>query len=288
MQRLIALLLALSLLFGLAGCALQIDHDQPEDTGRSEQVLQDSTQAAEDTASGEDALPTDPTDSTGEDTEPTTQLTDPTEDTEPAPKPTESTQKPTETQATVPTVAPTEPTVVPTEPTVAPTEPTVAPTEPTVAPTEPTEAPTEPTEAPTEPTEAPTEPTEEPTEPDDPVVLIDEDGWYYSAEDVGLYLHVYGHLPSNYITKSEAKALGWKSGSVERYKTGGAIGGDKFGNREGLLPKASGRQYYECDIDTNGRSSRGSKRIVYSNDGLIYYTADHYESFTLLYSKEDP
>ncbi|MBQ7345526.1 MAG: ribonuclease [Oscillospiraceae bacterium] len=115
---------------------------------------------------------------------------------------------------------------------------------------------------------------------------IDEDGWYYSAEDVSLYLHTYGHLPENFITKDEARDLGWEGGSVERYKDGAAIGGDKFGNREGVLPKASGRQYYECDIDTNGESSRGAKRIVWSNDGLIYYTEDHYETFTLLYGEE--
>ena len=140
--------------------------------------------------------------------------------------------------------------------------------------------PTDPTE--TEPTVPTTQaPTEEPTEPP-----IDEDGWYYSKEDVSLYLYTYGHLPSNFITKNQARALGWSGGSVERYKEGAAIGGDKFSNREGLLPRASGRQYYECDIDTNGKSSRGAKRIVFSNDGLIYYTDDHYENFTLLYGGE--
>lgn len=115
---------------------------------------------------------------------------------------------------------------------------------------------------------------------------IDEAGWYYSAEDVSLYLYTYGYLPENFITKDEARELGWEGGSVEDYAPGCAIGGDKFGNREGLLPKANGRQYYECDIDTNGRSSRGAKRIVFSNDGLIYYTEDHYETFTLLYGEE--
>ena len=116
---------------------------------------------------------------------------------------------------------------------------------------------------------------------------IDEDGWYYSAEDVALYLHTYGRLPDNFITKDEARDLGWDGGSVEEYAPGYAIGGDKFGNREGLLPRADGRQYYECDIDTDGRSSRGARRLVFSNDGLIYYTEDHYESFTLLYGEED-
>ena len=124
------------------------------------------------------------------------------------------------------------------------------------------------------------------TEPEEETPAIDEDGWYYSAEDVALYLYTYGHLPENFITKDEARDLGWEGGSVEKYAPGCAIGGDKFGNREGLLPKEKGRQYYECDIDTNGRSSRGAKRIVFSNDGLIYYTDDHYETFTLLYGEE--
>ncbi|MGM9608212.1 MAG: ribonuclease domain-containing protein [Oscillospiraceae bacterium] len=115
---------------------------------------------------------------------------------------------------------------------------------------------------------------------------IEEDGWYYSAEDVSLYLVTYGCLPDNFITKAEARALGWEGGSVEEYAPGYAIGGDVFGNREGLLPKAEGRTYYECDIDTNGSSSRGSRRICFSDDGLIYYTEDHYESFTLLYGEE--
>lgn len=193
------------------------------------------------------------------------ETTAPTGSTENTTQPT----KPTETDPTVPT------TQAPTQPSTE--EPTQPPTQP------PTEKPTEPpTQPPTEkPTEPPTQPpTEAPTEP-----AIAEDGWYYSKEDVSLYLHTYGRLPSNFLTKDQARALGWKSGSVERYKAGAAIGGDRFGNREGLLPNAAGRQYYECDIDTNGQSSRGAKRIVFSNDGLIYYTDDHYRSFTLLYGE---
>ena len=136
-------------------------------------------------------------------------------------------------------------------------------------------------------TEAPETVPEDPeTEPEEEPAAIDEDGWYYSAEDVALYLYTYGHLPENFITKDEARDLGWEGGSVEKYAPGYAIGGDKFGNREGILPKEKGRQYYECDIDTDGRSSRGAKRIVFSNDGLIYYTDDHYETFTLLYGEE--
>lgn len=143
------------------------------------------------------------------------------------------------------------------------------------------ETPGIPTTTPTQQvTEAPTQaPTEAPTESP-----LDEDGSYTTKEDVALYLHIYGRLPSNFMTKNEAKQLGWKSGSLERYAPGKCIGGDVFQNREGLLPKKSGRTYYECDIDTMGSyGNRGSKRIVYSNDGLVYYTSDHYESFTLLY-----
>lgn len=110
-----------------------------------------------------------------------------------------------------------------------------------------------------------------------------EDGSYTSRDDVALYLETYGRLPDNFITKSEARALGWQGGSLEPYAPGKCIGGDKFGNYEGLLPKEDGRTYKECDIDTLGADSRGAKRIVYSNDGLIYYTEDHYASFTLLY-----
>ncbi len=112
---------------------------------------------------------------------------------------------------------------------------------------------------------------------------IDEAGVYTSKDDVALYIHTYGKLPSNFITKKEANALGWSGGSLEKYAPGKSIGGDKFGNYEGLLPIAKGRKYYECDIDTMGKSKRGAKRIIFSSDGLIFYTKDHYESFEQLY-----
>lgn len=115
---------------------------------------------------------------------------------------------------------------------------------------------------------------------------LDEGGEYTSAEDVALYLHLYAHLPQNFITKKDARALGWNGGGLDDYADGKCIGGDRFGNYEGLLPDASGREYHECDIDTLHAASRGAKRIVYSNDGLIYYTEDHYESFILLYGEE--
>ena len=116
--------------------------------------------------------------------------------------------------------------------------------------------------------------------------LLAEEGSYTTKEDVALYLHLYGHLPDNFITKKDAEALGWSGGSLEPYAPGMSIGGSRFGNYEGLLPDADGRTWQECDIDTMGASSRGAKRIVWSNDGLIYYTGDHYESFELLYGEE--
>ena len=109
---------------------------------------------------------------------------------------------------------------------------------------------------------------------------------YDDKDSVALYLHLFGELPPHFITKTEAQRLGWSGGEVEDFRKGAAIGGDYFGNYEGLLPKKKGRKYYECDIGTVGKRSRGSKRIIYSNDGLIYYTDDHYESFTLLYGEE--
>ncbi len=156
------------------------------------------------------------------------------------------------------------------------TETTEAPTTTEKA----TEAPTETTTEATKKTKATAEPTTAPSE-----AKIDEDGTYTSKDDVALYIHTYGHLPKNFVTKSEARAKGWEGGSLEDYFPGCSIGGDKFGNREGVLPKKNGRTYTECDIDTKGKKSRGAKRIVFSNDGLIYYTDDHYETFTLLYGE---
>ena len=115
---------------------------------------------------------------------------------------------------------------------------------------------------------------------------IDESGSYTRKDDVALYLHTYGRLPSNFITKKKAAELGWTSGGLDDYLYGGCIGGDRFGNYEENLPQANGRKYYECDIDTMHKKSRGSKRIVYSSDGLIYYTEDHYKTFELLYGSE--
>ncbi len=115
-------------------------------------------------------------------------------------------------------------------------------------------------------------------------LAITEDGTYSSKDEVALYLHLYAHLPNNYLTKKEAEALGWdsSSGNLWEVAPGMSIGGNKFGNYEGLLPEADDRQYYECDIDYEG-GYRNAKRIIYSNDGLIFYTEDHYASFEQIY-----
>ena len=114
--------------------------------------------------------------------------------------------------------------------------------------------------------------------------IIDKNEEYTSPEDVALYIHTYGELPSNYISKSEAMDLGWdsSSGNLWEVTDNKCIGGDIFKNREGLLPMVDGRVYYECDVNYKG-GYRGPERIVYSNDGLIFYTDDHYESFEQLY-----
>lgn len=119
---------------------------------------------------------------------------------------------------------------------------------------------------------------------------IAEDGTYTSRDDVALYLHTYGRLPSNYITKKEAEELGWKkkqgaAGQLDAVAPGKSIGGSRFGNYEGQLPDKKGRHYYECDINYD-KGSRGAERLVYSDDGLIYYTGDHYKTFELLYPQE--
>ena len=190
--------------------------------------------------------------------------------------PTESLATPTAAEPTKASTA--TPTPAGITPTKAAATNTPAPTaKPTATPTQKPATPT-PTVKPATPTPTPKPATPTPT----PKPAIDEDGWYYDKDNVALYIHTYGHLPGNYITKKDAEALGWTGGSVDRYARGMAIGGDSFGNYEGLLPKKNGRKYYECDIDTKGKS-RGSKRIIFSNDGLIFYTDDHYESFTQLY-----
>ena len=138
--------------------------------------------------------------------------------------------------------------------------------------------------APSEPpAETPSVEAEAPSE-ENAEATLDENGRYTTPEDVALYIHTYGKLPCNFITKNEAKKLGWVSnqGNLWDVTDQMSIGGDRFGNYEGLLPDAPGRKWTECDVNYEG-GFRGSERILFSNDGLIYYTDDHYESFTQLY-----
>ena len=115
-------------------------------------------------------------------------------------------------------------------------------------------------------------------------LTVDEDGTYTSKDEVALYIHTYGHLPSNFISKTKAKKAGWVSseGNLDEVCPGMSIGGSRFYNDDGLLPEADGRTWTECDINYHG-GFRGAERIVFSNDGLIYYTGDHYSSFEQLY-----
>ncbi|HZJ86685.1 MAG TPA: ribonuclease domain-containing protein [Erysipelothrix sp.] len=111
-----------------------------------------------------------------------------------------------------------------------------------------------------------------------------KDGYYTSKEDVSLYIHLYETLPENYITKQEAIALGWKAseGNLWDVSDQKSIGGDAFRNREKKLPQGN---YFEADIDYKG-GYRNEKRVVYSSEGDIYYTDDHYTSFEKLYGDD--
>ena len=116
-----------------------------------------------------------------------------------------------------------------------------------------------------------------------------EKGQNYSAKDeVAAYIHEFQQLPPNFITKNEAESMGWDNskGNLWQVTDNKSIGGDRFGNREGLLQEAKDRKYYECDINFHG-GYRGAERIVYSNDGLIYYSKDHYKTFEQLFKGDN-
>ncbi len=107
---------------------------------------------------------------------------------------------------------------------------------------------------------------------------VEKDGSYTTPEDVAEYIYTFGTLPGNFITKKQAQKLGWEGGDLWRYADGKSIGGDRFGNYEGILPDDD---YRECDVNYKG-GKRGAERIVFS-DTAIYYTNDHYKTFTQLY-----
>ena len=99
-------------------------------------------------------------------------------------------------------------------------------------------------------------------------------------EIVVKYLKEHGELPEYYITKSEAKSLGWvpSKGNLCEVAPGRAIGGDIWTNRQKSLPTKSGRRYFEADLNYNC-GNRNADRVVFSNDGLVFVTFDHYRSF---------
>ncbi|HLR92171.1 MAG TPA: ribonuclease domain-containing protein [Atopostipes sp.] len=111
-------------------------------------------------------------------------------------------------------------------------------------------------------------------------VSVQEGEPYTGAQEVVDYLDAYGELPPNYLTKEEARELGWEAseGNLWDVAPEASIGGDYFGNFEGLLPEAEERDYFEADINYEG-GYRNAERLVFSNDGLYFYTEDHYESF---------
>ena len=105
---------------------------------------------------------------------------------------------------------------------------------------------------------------------------VTEDKW--NGADV--YIACLGKLPDNYVTQKEAEVLGWKQkkGNLHEVLPNATIGGDVFQNKENKLPSADGRIWYEADIDYEG-GFRNNSRILYSNDGLIFATYDHYHTF---------
>ena len=109
-------------------------------------------------------------------------------------------------------------------------------------------------------------------------VTVVEDGEYCTVDEVAAYIKEFHKLPDNYITKDEARKLGWHGGPLKKYAPGKSIGGDTFTNRQHILP-VSDSKYIECDINANG-TSRGAERIVYNTgDFKVYYTNDHYNTF---------
>ena len=133
---------------------------------------------------------------------------------------------------------------------------------------------------------------------DDDAIFVDTDNWTVSSDEayveyggeysapyeVALYLHCFEELPPNFITKSDAKSLGWVSrkGNLWKVAKGRSIGGDNFYPREDQIPEIVGKLCWECDVNYEG-GYRAEERLVFSDDGEIYYTNDHYTTFTQLY-----
>lgn len=106
-----------------------------------------------------------------------------------------------------------------------------------------------------------------------------------TATDIGLrgadwWLKTFQKLPDYYITEAEAEALGWENrlGNLRKVAPGKMLQKGVYQNRDHHLPEAPGRVWYEADINYTG-GFRGADRILYSNDGLIFVTYDHYKTF---------
>ena len=113
---------------------------------------------------------------------------------------------------------------------------------------------------------------------DDSNVQVVESGQYCTVKEVSAYIKKFHKLPSNYITKEEARNLGWHGGPLKDYAPGKSIGGDVFTNRQHVLPD-SDYDYIECDINANG-TARGAERIVFNTGNFkVYYTSNHYNTF---------
>lgn len=128
-------------------------------------------------------------------------------------------------------------------------------------------------------------PSEDADTPDE-TAQIDEDGSYTTKDDVALYIHTYGHLPDNFITKKDAQALGWRAGRSSPTHRASALAAAGSATTKVSCPRRTDAPTPNATSTRLGADSRGAKRIVFSNDGLIYYTEDHYKSFELLYGEE--
>ena len=105
-----------------------------------------------------------------------------------------------------------------------------------------------------------------------------------AAQELADYIFEHGELPENFVTKRQARDMGWQKNY--RYpgdiSPGLTIGGDYFGNYQQKLPDVKGRKYYEADCFYHG-GKRNDYRIIYSNDGHVWYTGDHYVTFIELF-----
>ncbi|MCD7867499.1 MAG: hypothetical protein LUG62_04745 [Clostridiales bacterium] len=112
---------------------------------------------------------------------------------------------------------------------------------------------------------------------------LDENESYTSKDEVAAYIYTFGHLPDNYITEAEARALGWNgTDNLDEVAEGMSIGGDTYDNANRMLPVEDGLTYWQCDVNYEG-GERGTERIFYASDGRIYYSADEGDTFEQLY-----